>query len=87
MYSPTQDETLKPFSEESKSFAKGSVFEHYKGKQYRVLSVARHSETLEEMVVYQATYGEQDVWVRPLPMFLETVEIDGKEKPRFKRIL
>lgn len=58
-------------------------YRHYKGKDYEVLGVARHSETLEEMVVYRALYGERDIWVRPLRMFFEKVEIDGKKIPRF----
>ena len=62
----------------------GGKYEHYKGKPYRVLAVAKHSETLEEMVVYQQLYGEESVWVRPLGMFLETVEVDGEIIPRFR---
>lgn len=58
-------------------------YKHYKGKEYEVISVAKHSETLEEMVVYQALYGEKQIWVRPLKMFLEKVEVDGKRIPRF----
>ena len=54
------------------------TYEHYKGKQYEVVGIAKHSETLEELVVYRALYGEKDLWVRPLKMFLETVEIEGK---------
>ena len=61
-------------------------YEHYKGTQYEVIGVAKHSETLEELVVYRALYGEHGLWVRPLKMFLETVEIDGKKIPRFKFI-
>ena len=64
----------------------GGKYEHYKGKPYRVLAVAKHSETLEEMVVYQQLYGEEGFWVRPLGMFLETVEVNGKTVPRFKYI-
>jgi len=64
----------------------GGKYEHYKGKPYRVLAVAKHSETLEEMVVYQQLYGEEGFWVRPLEMFLETVEVNGKTVPRFKYI-
>lgn len=59
-------------------------YEHYKGKRYKVIGVARHSETLEELVVYQALYGEYGLWVRPLKMFMEEVEIDRKRVPRFK---
>ena len=64
----------------------GGKYEHYKGKPYRVLAVAKHSETLEEMVVYQQLYGEEGVWVRPLGMFLEMVEVEGKTVPRFRYI-
>ena len=56
---------------------------HFKGREYRVLAVARHSETLEPLVVYQALYGEGDVWVRPASMWNETVEREGKILPRF----
>jgi hypothetical protein len=58
-------------------------YTHYKGNPYRVLFVARHSETMEELVVYQALYGERGMWVRPAKMFLETVSINGKSVPRF----
>ena len=61
-------------------------YRHFKGKEYEVLALAKHSETLEEMVVYRALYGAGDVWVRPLAMFLETVEKDGKVFPRFTYI-
>ena len=64
----------------------GGKYEHYKGKPYRVLAVAKHSETLEEMVVYQQLYREEGVGVRPLGMFLETVEVEGKIIPRFRYI-
>lgn len=64
----------------------GGKYEHYKGKPYRVLAVAKHSETLEEMVVYQQQYGEEGIWVRPLSMFLEDVTVEGKRVPRFKFI-
>ena len=58
-------------------------YRHFKGKEYEVLAVAKHSETLEEMVVYRALYGEGGVWVRPLCMWEEVVERDGKQMPRF----
>lgn len=64
----------------------GGKYEHYKGKPYRILAIAKHSETLEEMVVYQQLYGEEGVWVRPLGMFQETVEVEGKTVPRFRYI-
>lgn len=62
---------------------KPGKWRHFKGNEYRVLYIARHSETLAPMVVYQALYGEQGVWVRPAEMWLETVERDGKTFPRF----
>lgn len=61
-------------------------YRHFKGKEYQVLYVARHSETLEEMVVYQALYGERGIWVRPAAMWNETVERDGKVYRRFTKI-
>jgi hypothetical protein len=61
-------------------------YRHYKGSEYTVLGVARHSETLEELVVYRQEYGERGLWVRPAAMFAETVEVDGKSVPRFQRI-
>jgi hypothetical protein len=59
------------------------IYRHYKGPQYRVFGVARHSETEQEVVFYQALYGEQGLWVRPLDMFLESVQVDGEQVPRF----
>jgi len=56
---------------------------HYKGQEYRVLGLARHSETLEPLVVYQALYGEGGLWVRPAAMFNETVLVNGRPVPRF----
>ncbi len=58
-------------------------YRHYKGNEYTVLGVARHSETHEELVVYRPEYGERGLWVRPVGMFLENVTIDGREVPRF----
>lgn len=58
-------------------------YQHYKGNFYQVIAVAKHSETLEDMVFYQALYGEKDFWVRPLKMFLEEVEVEGKNVSRF----
>jgi hypothetical protein len=63
---------------------KQGSYRHYKGNEYVVIGVAKHSETLEEMVVYQTDYGEQGLWVRPKEMFLETVEVDGRRVPRFQ---
>lgn len=59
------------------------IYQHYKGQQYRVIGVARHSETEEQLVVYQTLYGAFGLWVRPLSMFLESVEVDGLQQPRF----
>ena len=61
-------------------------YRHFKGNEYRVLGLAKHSETLEEMVVYQALYGEGGLWVRPAAMWNETVERDGKKLQRFRYI-
>ena len=61
-------------------------YRHYKGKEYEVIGVAQHSETLEEMVVYRALYGDHSLWVRPFKMFVENVEIDGTIKKRFEYI-
>ena len=58
-------------------------YRHYKGRCYEVLDVAKHSETEEMLVVYRALYGEMGLWVRPLKMFTETVEIEGRLMPRF----
>jgi hypothetical protein len=62
---------------------KSGKYKHYKGNEYEVLYLAKDSETLEDLVVYQALYGEKLIWVRPLKMFVESVEIDGKQIPRF----
>lgn len=61
------------------------LYRHYKGHDYRVISLARHSETREVLVVYQALYGERGIWVRPAMMFTGTVEVDGRRVPRFAR--
>jgi hypothetical protein len=58
-------------------------YRHYKGQEYFVLGVARHSETEEELVVYRQEYGDRGLWVRPKAMFLETVEVEGRSVPRF----
>ena len=61
-------------------------YRHFKGGEYRVFCIARHSETGEEMVIYQALYGERGIWVRPASMWDETVERDGKTFQRFTYI-
>ena len=61
-------------------------YRHYKGNNYEVIGVAKHSETQEELVVYRALNGEGGLWARPLKMFTENVEVDGKVVPRFEYI-
>lgn len=58
-------------------------YRHYKGNDYQVEGVARHSEDESELVVYRPLYGDRGLWVRPLAMFTENVEVDGKRVPRF----
>lgn len=62
---------------------KKGIYKHFKGNKYRLLDVAKHSETLEEMVVYKALYGDGGVWVRPAFMWTEEVEFEGKKVKRF----
>lgn len=78
--------TLPSWSSLAKTIVINGVYEHYKGFRYKVLTIARHSETLEELVVYQALYGEEGIWIRPLAMFLESIEMNGQFQPRFKPI-
>lgn len=65
---------------------KNGRYLHYKGNEYVVMGIARHSETDEKLVVYQPQYGEKGLWVRPLDMFLEDVTLAGETVPRFKYI-
>jgi hypothetical protein len=64
----------------------GGLYQHYKGMKYRVLGLAKHSETLEWMVHYECLYENNEalLWVRPLGMFCESIELNGKTVPRFK---
>ena len=62
------------------------LYRHYKGNDYEVIGVARHSETLEPVVVYRALYGEGGLWVRPYGMFCESVTVDGQTVRRFARV-
>jgi len=62
------------------------VYRHYKGNHYEVLGFARHSETLEDMVIYKALYGERATWVRPLSMWDNPVEVNGKTVKRFEYV-
>lgn len=61
-------------------------YRHYKGGEYEVLGVVRHSETLQPLVLYRPLYTSADTWVRPFEMFAETVVVDGRERPRFERV-
>ena len=59
------------------------LYRHYKGNEYEVIGVARHSETLEPLVVYRPQYGAKELWVRPFAMFTEQIEVNGVRQPRF----
>jgi len=61
-------------------------YRHFKGREYEVLGIARHSETLEELVVYRQLYGDGGLWVRPAAMFAESVQHEGRTVPRFARL-
>ena len=65
---------------------KPGKYRHFKGNFYEVIGVARHSETMEEMVVYRALYGEHSLWVRPAAMWTETIDRDGYHGPRFQYV-
>lgn len=65
---------------------KPGIYKHYKGNKYELLYVANHSETLEKMVVYKALYGDGDIWVRPISMWDELVEVNGERVERFTYI-
>ena len=64
----------------------GQIYKHYKGFSYQILNIAKHSETLEDMVVYKALYGDNDIWVRPASMWNDIVINDGKKVIRFEYI-
>jgi len=65
---------------------KPGKYRHYKNLNYEVIGIARHSETLEKLVIYKALYGEKGFWVRPLEMFTELVEVNGISQPRFSYV-
>lgn len=64
----------------------GAIYQHYKGKQYRVIGIGKHSETLEDVVLYEALYNNSlgRLWCRPVHMWSELVEVQGEKVPRFK---
>lgn len=64
----------------------GGLYRHYKGNIYKVIAIAKHSETLEPMVVYEAQYDDKQIWVRPLNMWNEIVKFNGKNVTRFTKI-
>lgn len=74
-------------NQQTRTIKTNTKYRHFKGNEYLVLHIAKHSETLEDMVVYQALYGEFGIWIRPLDMFLEQVERDGLMMDRFKEII
>lgn len=65
---------------------KAGIYRHYKGGRYEVIGCAKHSETMEELVVYRALYGDKGLWVRPKKMFLEYVTVDGLSVARFELV-
>lgn len=65
---------------------KPGIYKHYKNKKYKVICQATHSETREEVVVYQCLYDDYSMWVRPKEMFTELIEVDGRKIPRFEFI-
>ena len=79
-----QEKSIKSVA--ANSMLKEGKYRHYKGKEYEVIGIAKHSETLEELVVYQALYGKHELWVRPLKMFKEKIKSNGKKIPRFSNI-
>lgn len=80
-------EPIPPLSHLAKSIVVGSLYEHYKGLRYKILAVGRHSESLEEFVVYEALYGDLDIWVRPLSLFTENVIYNEQIRPRFALVV
>lgn len=64
----------------------GAIYKHFKGNKYQVIGIAKDSETLIDLVVYKALYGEGELWVRPVSNFLEKIEREGKKLKRFEYI-
>jgi hypothetical protein len=79
------NQRIKSMTEEQAELV-GRTFRHFKGNLYRLEGFAKDSETLEEMVVYRALYGERGLWVRPAKMFFETIERDGRTMKRFEPV-
>jgi hypothetical protein len=67
----------------NQNYPPAGLYRHYKGNNYELLHVARHTETEELLAVYRPLYGDRDIWVRPLAMFMESVEVAGEKVPRF----
>jgi hypothetical protein len=65
---------------------RAGIYRHYKGGMYKVIAIAKHTETREEMVVYRSLDDERQLWVRPLEMFREMVKVEGKQVPRFEYV-
>jgi hypothetical protein len=71
---------------DSSFYNKAGVYRHYKGNYYLLLFVSQHTETQEELVIYQSLYGDFGIWARPLEMFFSTIEYEGKTQPRFYKV-
>ncbi len=82
----SRHDNKKPTYEEAVETIPPGRYRHFKGNEYEVIGIARHSETTEPMVVYRALYGDGGIWVRPAYMWNETVERNGKTYNRFERI-
>lgn len=78
--------SLKSYSSLAMTLKPNTIYEHYSGKKYKLINIARCSETLEELVIYQELYDEMNFWIRPLVMFCENVEISGCLVPRFRSL-
>ncbi len=80
----TENATDRPSPAKPPRALRKGIYQHYKGNRYRVYEVATHSETGEQLVVYRCLYGDYSLWVRPLGMFLETVDVEGCTVRRFE---
>ncbi len=80
----TMTPTVTPTVTKQETEIKRGKYRHYKGNEYEVIGMARHSETLEELVIYRALYGNHDIWARPVSMWNEKILVNGKEVPRFE---